>query len=1335
MSNKQQENEKLKLDQIKQVDQKPIEPSDNIIIEQQMEKKSKNIFQLTKQHESIENRVNKVILPPQINQKNQEFLEKQQLKKQFHQKYPNLINNNYTQKGSDTYLNDIKVRFQLTGEQGQIIKQNNQKNQQIKKEELEKQKPKVLTAEQKMLKIQQQSQNPLNQHIQKQQFDQDLKQFMQKNSVSSLFTQKGSSTKQNLQSNKINVIQNKKFISFGINKNTIQQGSKNFQSQIQEEEQKKKELLKPNINYQTKIINQKFLNQQQNNKESTNNQNISASKNPNDQLNSYSKQQLAENEDRQNDISTNFEKLKLKNKLQQKQNDGENCYLQNFDQIQIQNQKDQHVKNQEYLNTMTKKELNINEQEKSQSHQKQFKMQEEAVNTNQGSDKNTEQTLNIINNQEKQKQHANNKNNKKTKDEQICQSDEEYKIEEYLNKEKKDNKAKIKMPQNKRKSQSKKEDKNKEDYKEGQNLQNEQNEEKNQEDKIQKKGIRKKKNPLKKTTKTNVKANFNKLNLKHKYKEKYRGEISNNKKMFTKNGRLKQKYQQIEKMKQLKEANEAKPDQNKNQIQSVFQQEQTMYQKCLSSALFIDILQDDNSEENSVGQNENQQEQEQKQKQDQQNQVQNLNDEAISQQNQDQNNINNEQKLNSKKQCQDEQNLSLNNQIESDQLLEKTLKEVFGFDSFRQGQKEAIKNILNKENTLAVMSTGHGKSLIYQLPSYLMEGVTIVISPLLSLMLDQISKLPKSLPGCCINSENPCILALTATATTQTQQSIKQKLNIKHIIKGKTVNRPNLIISASKESDLEKFQALLELLNSKKFKNLNSIIIYCMYISQTEKLAQFLITNGYSCKTFHSMVEDKQKRMVQEQFMSGKVRIVIATIAFGMGIDKNNIRAVIHMNMPKTLENYIQEIGRAGRDNQISYCHLFLTDNDYYRQKAFIYSDMVHYNLVKNVFHSIIQQIKQVFYEVNEFNVNENCIDPKQNKIQPQNIQKMEKLLFPTYYLNSDPNNKKRKREEFEQDIEGNYYILKDSDQENLENEQVNISQEELHNYLQEKSRACLKFYKTSPTQISQKSELFEKLLRITKLTQGTHTFNLIKACNMLQKDPIDLINEIRPFSQSDEIYCNFNTDILAFKILEIPSQEEQKQIIKNVFQEMQVYEKTQITKIDFFYIASKLTALPTIKHVENIELKEDFNSQNSNIEQVTSYFDPYFNIEDTNYTSLLKLQNEQLTFQSFLPVRQIDEQEQQDLADKVEQFINTQQFNFNNKEKQHQLQHFLNPLVIARILQGVSSQVFTYEQWKAHPLWGKYIDYDFYEIMDAVRDGISQYEINTNLSKQIKYQ
>lgn len=337
------------------------------------------------------------------------------------------------------------------------------------------------------------------------------------------------------------------------------------------------------------------------------------------------------------------------------------------------------------------------------------------------------------------------------------------------------------------------------------------------------------------------------------------------------------------------------------------------------------------------------------------------------------------------------------------------LKSVFGHDKFRSFQEEAVDSILHQKDLLLILPTGGGKSLCYQLPSLMMHGVTVVVSPLLALMHDQVMALKAngvraemissmqtgeeidlvryallngelkllyiaperfSSPSFlsllkqikinffvideahCVsewghefredyrklhllreNFPNVGIAAFTATATPKVQKDITSALRLKAPveIRGK-IFRENLHISVEPRIKDGKAQ-LMEFL--KNFKN-ESGIIYAFSRKQTESLAEYLQKQGVKAKAFHAGLPNHVKEETFKSFVHDETQVVVATIAFGMGIDKSNIRFVVHMSLPKTIENYYQEIGRAGRDGLDSEVLLLYSGSDMMMQREFI---------------------------------------------------------------------------------------------------------------------------------------------------------------------------------------------------------------------------------------------------------------------------------------------------------------------------------------------------------------------------------------------------------------
>ena len=336
------------------------------------------------------------------------------------------------------------------------------------------------------------------------------------------------------------------------------------------------------------------------------------------------------------------------------------------------------------------------------------------------------------------------------------------------------------------------------------------------------------------------------------------------------------------------------------------------------------------------------------------------------------------------------------------------LKDTFGYDTFRPLQSEVIENVLARRDTLAVMPTGGGKSLCYQIPSILFDGLTVVVSPLISLMKDQVEQLrafgvpclflnstlslqeyqenmeyirrgevkllyvaPETLltprilalldsvqVDCITIDEAHCIsewghdfrpeyrqlvevrkrypeavcLALTATATSQVRTDIRTTLKFSTTNEFiASFNRENLYIEVIPKRDA--YAQTIEILE--RYKD-QSGIVYCFSRKQVDELSAYLKMRGYGVRPYHAGLEDGERRRNQEAFIRDDAQIIVATIAFGMGINKPNVRFVIHFDLPKSIEGYYQEIGRAGRDGLPAHCLLLYSYGDVAKLNYFI---------------------------------------------------------------------------------------------------------------------------------------------------------------------------------------------------------------------------------------------------------------------------------------------------------------------------------------------------------------------------------------------------------------
>lgn len=340
--------------------------------------------------------------------------------------------------------------------------------------------------------------------------------------------------------------------------------------------------------------------------------------------------------------------------------------------------------------------------------------------------------------------------------------------------------------------------------------------------------------------------------------------------------------------------------------------------------------------------------------------------------------------------------------------IQSTLQHYFGYNEFRHNQQEIIENVLAKKDTVVLMPTGGGKSVCFQIPALLFDGVTIVVSPLIALMKDQVDALKlNGIPAAFLNSsqssyeqmaiinqiqnkqlkllyvaperllgqnnfltylkdinvslfaidEAHCIsqwghdfrpeylvlgqlkkqfpevpiIALTATADALTKKDIIEKLEVTDFtVFENSFNRPNIFYYIKPKKNY--FSQLLDYLEARKD---DSGIIYCLSRNSTEKLAEDLIEEGYAAAAYHAGLERNIREERQDKFLKDEIKIIIATVAFGMGIDKSNVRFVVHADLPKNIEGYYQETGRAGRDGLLSEAVLFYSGGDVIKLRNF----------------------------------------------------------------------------------------------------------------------------------------------------------------------------------------------------------------------------------------------------------------------------------------------------------------------------------------------------------------------------------------------------------------
>lgn len=375
------------------------------------------------------------------------------------------------------------------------------------------------------------------------------------------------------------------------------------------------------------------------------------------------------------------------------------------------------------------------------------------------------------------------------------------------------------------------------------------------------------------------------------------------------------------------------------------------------------------------------------------------------------------------------------------------LKEYFGYDTYRKGQEEVIDGILSGRDVLGIMPTGAGKSVCYQIPALMFSGITIVISPLISLMQDQVASLNQAgihaaylnssltyrqyltalkyarsgrykiiyvaperletteflafamhadISMVCVDEahcvsqwgqdfrpsylriiefiaqleKRPVVSAFTATATCDVRDDIIRILQLKDpMILTTGFDRSNLFFQTERPKD--KFEALKR--HMRAFKG-QSGVIYCLTRKTVEEVCEKLIREGYPATRYHAGLTPEERKENQEAFIYDTKPIMVATNAFGMGIDKSNVRYVIHYNMPKNMEGYYQEAGRAGRDGEPSKCILLYSPQDIAVNRYFIENNNRNEELTQDEQEFIRKQDEKRLQQMSMYCVTHKCL-------------------------------------------------------------------------------------------------------------------------------------------------------------------------------------------------------------------------------------------------------------------------------------------------------------------------------------------------------------------------
>ncbi|VFQ71468.1 unnamed protein product [Cuscuta campestris] len=643
----------------------------------------------------------------------------------------------------------------------------------------------------------------------------------------------------------------------------------------------------------------------------------------------------------------------------------------------------------------------------------------------------------------------------------------------------------------------------------------------------------------------------------------------------------------------------------------------------------------------------------------------------------------------------------------SDENLLRLLKLAFGYDSFRIGQLDAIKLVLSGKSTMLLLPTGAGKSLCYQLPSMVLEGITLVISPLVALMVDQLKQLPPALPGGLLcSSQTPeetsetlqslqegsikvlfisperllssdftsifssgplislvvvdeahcvsewshnfrpsymrlrasllreklkaeCILAMTATGTAKTLHNVMHSLNIPSTNLIQTTKlRDNLQMSVSISSN--RLKDVIGLLKSSPFSDVKSIIIYCKFQSETDIVCKYLCDNNISAKSYHSSIPAKDRYRTQELFCANKIRVVVATVAFGMGLDKQDVGAVIHYSLPESLEEYVQEIGRAGRDGRLSHCHLLFDEISYYKLRSLIHSDGVDEYAVNKF-------LCQVFS-------NSTCLAGKISSIVKETASR-----------------------KFDMKEEVMLTILTQLELGNIKY---------LHLLPEMKVTCTLNFHLTSPALLAAKDLVVAAVIKKSEVKDGQYVFDIPSLANSIGLQAADLSNHLQTLKFKGEIAYELKDQAYCYTIIDSPK--DICSLAAQLTDWLSEVERCKVRKMDMMFNA----AVSAVKGCDKVYGCDGYDHTPCLQRKILEYFKSNDDIDVPNKMA----------------------QSSPFLRADIKVFLQS-----NSHAK-------FTPRAVARILHGLSSPAFPSTFWSKCHFWGRYMQTEFKVVMEAAK-------------------
>lgn len=520
-----------------------------------------------------------------------------------------------------------------------------------------------------------------------------------------------------------------------------------------------------------------------------------------------------------------------------------------------------------------------------------------------------------------------------------------------------------------------------------------------------------------------------------------------------------------------------------------------------------------------------------------------------------------------------------------------------------------------------------------------------------------------------------CVLGLTATATLKVQESIRKLLEVEPegVIRSSSIIRTNICPSVSVAGDRER--ALVELLRSPRFTDSKSIVVYCMLQKQTEAVAGFLIGAGFDAAAYHAGKHHDERTRMQNLFFQNKLRIIVATVAFGMGINKPDIDAVIHFSLPKSLENYVQEIGRAGRDGRQAHSHLFLAEDDFVRLRSLAFSDSIDPFTIASL-------CKKVF------------VKQAKGRQQRRQSEEEEEAKDDGYLVGL-------KVEELEKELDVRPEVIS-----------TILTYLELEGYIRLISEKCpiiakINFF-DAPGTLAANNKLMAAILdHATKGQNGAYMVDLTAVLNedddRLRGATIyDVQNELRRLKNTGGMGYELLDPAFLARVLRTP--EDITALAHQGHSRTRDLELSHVSKIEAIYETMKGVAHDYLHEVCAADYKEKTNPRGKDLRTLTA---EYFNDDATNEGFILLAGEKPKVKEGERPMDVLSKTQINYLRSDIKVFLNRHGSEVSTGRQ------------LARIFHGLASPCFQTCEWEASPFWRKHREVDFNYLLTVANEEI----------------